>query len=196
MVVNRRCQPSRRLRTVTIGLKASALSGPAYSYLVSELYDKEIELTGNGRSPAFTASFAPGEGKLFRIEPWDDHVTLTGDVTIPSGVKLTLAEGSSVTFEPVDETRGGEDGLRCELVVEGALDAGAGDITFRLSDDADAAGKWHGIRVARTGHADLSGATIEDGLRCVQAYETSTLDVTGTTFINCGQPTELLSTAP
>ena len=196
MVVNRRCQPSRRLRTLTIGLKASDLSGPVHSYLVRELYDKEIELTGNGPSPSFTASFAPGEGKLFRIEPWDDDVTLTGDVTIPAGVKLTLSEGSSVTFDPVDQTRGGEDDLRCELVVEGALDAGAGGITFRLSDDADAAGNWYGIRVARTGHADLSGATVQDGVRCVQAYETSTLDLTNTSFVNCGQETELLSTAP
>ena len=196
MVVNRRCQPSRRLRTVTIGLKASDLSGPVHSYLVTELYDKEIELTANGPSPSFTASFAPGEGKLFRIEPWDDHVALTGDVTIPVGVKLTLAAGSTVTFDPVDQTRGGEDDLRCELVVEGALDAGAGNITFRLADGPDAAGSWHGIRVARTGHADLSGATIRDGLRCVQAYETSTVDVTATSFINCGEEMERISEAP
>ncbi len=199
MVVNRRCQPSRPPdpRRVTIHLKASRLSGPAYSYLVRELYGKEIELTGHGASPSFAASFAPGEGKLFRIEPWDDHVTVTGDVTIPPGMKLTLPAGSTVTFAPGDETRGGEDDLRSELIVEGALDAGAGDITFRSSADSDASSdSWYGIRVARTGHADLSGATIQDGVLCVQAYEASTLDVTNTNLVNCGGGIEVLSTAP
>ncbi len=199
MVVNRRCLPSRPPdpRRVTIHLKASRLSGPAYSYLVRELYGKEIELTGHGDSPSFAASFAPGEGKLFRVEPWDDQVTVTGDVTIPAGVKLTLSAGSTVTFAPGDETRGGEDDLRSELIVEGALDAGAGDITFRSSAESDASpGSWYGIRVARTGHADLSGATIQDGLRCVQAYEASTLDVTNTNLVNCGGGIERLSTAP
>ena len=112
-------------------------------------------------------------------------------------MKLTLPAGSTVTFAPGDETRGGEDDLRSELIVEGALDAGAGDITFRSSADSDASSdSWYGIRVARTGHADLSGATIQDGLRCVQAYEASTLDVTNTNLVNCGGGIERLSTAP
>ena len=41
MVVNRRCQPSRNLRTATIDLSPSRLSGPARPYLVRELYEKE-----------------------------------------------------------------------------------------------------------------------------------------------------------
>ena len=196
MVVNRRCQPTRRLRTVTIDLKASQLNGPARPYLVRELYKKGAALTSGAR-PALTASLAPGEGKLFRLEPWGDAVTLAGDLTIPAGLKLTLPAGSTVAFSPGDETRGGKDELRSELIVEGALDAGAGDITFRSSADSDASpGSWYGIRVARTGHADLSGATIQDGLRCVQAYEASTLDVTNTNLVNCGGGIERLSTAP
>ncbi len=199
MVVNRRCQPyPRRPRMVTIQLDASELDGPTYSYLVRDIHTKEMVATSNGVSPSFSLSLGPGEGKLFRLEPWDDQVALTGDVTVPAGVKLTLAAGTTVAFAPGDETGGGNDGLRSELIVEGTLDAGAGDITFRSSDEAGASsdGSWYGIRVAGTGNADLSGATIEDGLRCVETYETSTLDMTNTALINCGQTVELLSTSP
>ena len=199
MVVNRRCMPwPRRSRMVTVELDPSELNGPAFSYLVGDLHGREIAATSNGLSPSFTLSLGPGEGKLFRIEPWDDHVALTGDVTIPAGVKLTLAAGTTVAFAPGDETGGGKDDLRSELIVEGALDAGAGGITFRSSDGAGPSsdGGWYGIRVAETGNADLSGATIEDGLRCVEAYETSTLDLTDASIVNCGRTVELLSTSP
>ena len=199
MVVNRRCAPwPRRPRTVTVELDASELNGPAWSYLATDLHTGEMVATNNGLYPYFTLSLGPGEGKLFRLEPWDDHVSLTGDVTIPTGVKLTLPAGTTVAFAPGDETGGGNDEVRSELIVEGTLDAGAGGITFRSSDGAAASsdGNWYGIRVAETGNADLSGATIEDGLRCVEAYETSTLDLTEAAMINCGQAVELLSTAP
>ena len=200
MVVNRRCETSyfRRPRTLTIKLDPSELNGPTYSYLVTDLHTKEMVATGNGPSPYFSLALGPGEGKLFRLEPWDDFVTLTGDVMIPAGVKLTLFAGTTVAFAPGDETGGGNDGLRSELIVEGTLDAGAGDITFRSSDDAEGSSDdhWYGIRVAGTGNADLSDATIQDGMRCVEAYETSTVDMTNSALIDCGQTVERLSTAP
>ena len=200
MVVNRRCQPSYfpRPRTVTVKLDPSELNGPAWSYLVRDLHTKEMVATSNGPSPSFSLSLGPGEGKLFRFEPWDDLVALSGDVKIPAGVKLTLSAGTTVAFAPGDETGGGIDDARAELIVEGTLDARAGNITFRSSDEAGVASDagWYGIRVGRTGNADLSGATIEDGLRCVEAYETSTVDMTNSALIDCGQTVELLSTAP
>ena len=102
-----------------------------------------------------------------------------------------------MVFTPGDETGGGEDGMRSELIVEGALDAGAGGVTFRSSDDADgSAGGWYGIRVTPTGHADLSGATIQGGLLCVEAWEASTLDVTGTDLVDCGEGIARLPAAP
>ena len=200
MVVNRRCERSHlpRPRTLTVTLNPVRLNGRTYSYLVGNLHTREMVATSNGPSPSFSLSLRPGEGKLFRIEPWDDLVTLTGDVMVPAGVKLTLSAGTTVAFAPGDETAGGMDDARSELIVEGSLDAGAGNITFRSSDEAGAASgaDWYGIRVARTGNADLSGAAIEDGLSCVQAYETSTLDMTNSALINCGQTVDLLSTTP
>ena len=199
MVVNRRCRPwPRRPRTVTVELDASELNGPAWSYLATDLHTGETAATSNGLSPYFTLSLGPGEGKLFRFEPWDGQVALKGDVKVPAGVKLTLPAGTTVTFAPGDETGGGKDRLRSELIVEGALDAGAGGITFRSSDEAaeSSDGDWYGIRVAATGNADLSGATIQDGLRCVETHETSTVDMTDAALVNCGQGVELLSGSP
>ncbi len=196
MVVNRRCQPSRNLRTVTIDLDPSRLNGPGRPYLVRELYEKDAVVT-NGAFPSVTASFAPGEGKLFRVEPWPEHVTHTPDVTNTAGVQHTHPHGGTVVFAPGDETGGGEDEMRSEVIVEGALDAGAGGVTFRSSDDADSSsGSWYGIRVAPTGHADLSGATIQGGLRCVEAWEASSLDVTGANLVDCGEGIARLPAAP
>ena len=125
MVVNRRCTPwPRRPRMATIQLNSTELNGPAFSYLVENLHTGEMVATSNGVSPSFSVSLGPGEGNLFRFEPWDDQVALPGDVTIPAGVKLTLAAGTTVAFAPGDETGGGNDEVRSELIVEGTLDAG------------------------------------------------------------------------
>ena len=198
MVVNRRCRPSDPPRPVTIRLNLSRLNGLNYSYLVEDLHTGEMVATSNGFSAFFSVSLAPGEGRLFRLEPWDDLVTLSGDVTVPAGVKLTLSAGTTVEFAAGDGTGGGRDGARAELIVEGALDAGAGDITFRSSGAAEASsgGGWYGIRVGRGGSADLSGATIRDGHRCLQIHETSTVDVTNTTLIDCGRAVDLIPAAP
>ena len=198
MVVNRRCRPSDPPRWVTIMLNPSRLNGLNYSYLVEDLHSGEMVATSNGLSASFSVSLAPGEGRLFRLEPWDDLITLGGDVRVPPGVKLTLPAATTVAFAPGDATGGGEDGARGELIVEGALDAGAGDITFRAADDAgvSSGAGWYGIRVAAAGNADLSGATIQDGLRCVQVQETSAIDMTNTNFVNCGQTVERVPAAP
>ncbi len=198
MVVNRRCRPSDPPRWVDITLKPSQLNGPDYSYLVEDIRSGEMVATSNGLSASFSAYLDPGEGRLYRLEPWDDHVVLRGDVTVPAGVKLTLSPGSTVAFAGGDETGGGVDGARAELIVEGALDAGAGSVTFRSSDAAGASsgGGWYGIRVGRAGRADLSGATILGGQSCLQMHETSSVDMTNTSLIDCGQAVDLIPAPP
>ena len=198
MVVNRRCRPSDPPRWVTIMLNPVRLHGPQFSYLIEDVQSGELVVTNRGFSVSFSVYLAPGEGRLYRLVPWDDHVVLSGDVTVPAGVKLTLSPGATVAFAAGDETGGGEDGARAELIVEGALDAGAGSVTFRSSGEAGAssAGGWYGIRVGRAGRADLSGATIRDGHRCLQMHETSSVDLNGTSLINCGLAVDLVPAAP
>ena len=198
MVVNRRCRPGDPPRWVTIFLNPSRLQGLNHSYLVEDLHSGEMVATSNGLSASFSVYLAPGEGRLFRLEPWDDLITLSGDVRVPPGVKLTLSAGATVAFAPGDRTGGGEDASRGELIVEGALDAGAGDITFRSADEAGVSSGegWYGIRVGRAGRADLSGAAIRDGHRCVQLHESSAADVATASFVNCGQAVELVPPPP
>ena len=145
MVVNTQCGTTGT-RTTTVTLDASELDGSAYSYLVQDVYSKESVVTNSGASPSFSVELDPGEGKLFRIEPWDDSVTLTGDVTIPSGITLTLDPRATVEFvansdDTNTENDNDNDGTRSELIVAGTLDASSPGITFRSSNDADDASR-------------------------------------------------------
>ena len=176
--------------------------GSTYSYLVKDVYSRESVVTNDGASPSFSVDLAPGEGKLFRIEPWDDSVTLDGDVTIPTGVTLRLARGATVQFDANSDDTNPEndnDGTRSELIVAGTLNASAGEITFRSSNDDDDASRndWYGIHVESGGSADLSGATIRDASRCVQSHDLTGVTVSAaTTFEHCARTVGLSPTQP
>ena len=208
MVVNTQCGTTGT-RTTTVTLDASELDGSAYSYLVQDVYSKESVVTNSGASPSFSVELDPGEGKLFRIEPWDDSVTLTGDVTIPSGITLTLDPRATVEFvansdDTNTENDNDNDGTRSELIVAGTLDASSPGITFRSSNDADDASRndWYGIHVESGGTADLSGATIRDAHRCVQSHDapdTTPAPVTmsdATELTHCGLTVSLVPSPP
>ncbi len=130
-------------------------------------------------------------------------VTVGGDLIVGDGTNaatLRLEAGTEVRFAATDAESDGQDPGRVELIVEnsGVLQAGAGNITFRSSNDPDDATNtdWYGIRVAASGIADLSGATIRDGRRCVQLRGASTVTLTNTTLTNCGLTVELTGIPP
>ncbi len=124
------------------------------------------------------------------------QVTITGDLTLPLGAELTIKPGVEVEFlANTDGTGGGRDRTRSELLVKGTLDADAGNITFRSANDPATNADWYGIRVASGGIANLSGATIRDGSRCVQ-NEGGTLTMTNVTLSNCGATVTLDPTLP
>ena len=131
------------------------------------------------------------------------EVTVGGDLIVGDGTNaatLRLEAGTEVRFAATDAESDGQDPGRVELIVEnsGVLQAGAGNITFRSSNDADDASNddWYGIRVAASGIADLSGATIRDGRRCVQLRGASTVTLTNTTLTNCGLTVALTGIPP
>ena len=95
-----------------------------------------------------------------------DTVYVGGDVTVPAGITLRIAEGTEVHFPAhTDVLDGGNDATRSELIIEGTLDAGADSITFRSADTTHPSNNdWYGIHVESGGMADLSGATIQDGV--------------------------------
>ena len=134
---------------------------------------------------------------------WSGLVTVGGDLIVGDGTNaatLRLEAGTEVRFAATDAESDGQDPGRVELIVEnsGVLQAGAGNITFRSSNDPDDATNtdWYGIRVAASGIADLSGATIRDGRRCVQLRGASTVTLTNTTLTNCGLTVALTGIPP
>jgi len=53
---------------------------------------------------------------------WSGEVLVTGDVTVPAGSTLTIEPGTTVRFAALsDNTAGGQDPERGELIVHGSL---------------------------------------------------------------------------
>jgi len=117
-------------------------------------------------------------------------VYVSGDVTIVSGATLTLAPNTAVHFLPYhDDTQGGLDSSRAELIVAGRLAAQAAGIVFGSAAAASWGADWYGIVVERGGRADVSNATIRDGLSCLYAKRGGLVRMDHIAFVNCGKPT-------
>lgn len=129
-------------------------------------------------------------GRIEQDTTWRDTIYVGGDVTIASGATLTLAPDTQVHFMPHhDDTQGGLDSTRAELVVEGRLHAQAGGIVFCSANAASLGADWYGIVVKHGGLADVSNATIRDGLRCMYAKRGGRVTMDHVAFANCGKPT-------
>ena len=129
-------------------------------------------------------------GRVEQDTTWRDTVYVGGDVTIAAAATLTLAPNTQVLFLPYrDDARGGLDTTRAELIVEGRLHAQAGGIVFRSADAGSLGADWYGLVVKQGGQADVSHATIRDGLRCVYAKRGGRVIMDAIAFANCGRPT-------
>lgn len=129
-------------------------------------------------------------GRIKQDTTWRDTVYVSGDVTIASGATLTLVPDTQVHFLPYrDNTQGGLDSTRAELIVEGRLNAQAEGIVFRSAAATSLGADWYGIVVERGGLADVSNATIRDGLRCLYAKMGGRVTMDHVAFANCGKPT-------
>ena len=150
--------------------------------------DQAVNYTSNTRSPDTSLDY--WTGRIEQDATWRDTVYVIGDVTIASGATLTLAPNTQVRFLPHrDDTQGGLDPTRAELIVEGRLHAHAGGIVFCSANTASLGADWYGIVVERGGLADVSNATIRDGLRCLYAKRGGRVTMEHVAFANCGKPT-------
>ena len=124
-------------------------------------------------------------GSLTGTQNWSDTVYVGGDVTVASGATLTLAADTEVRFlANTDDTGGGTDTGKSELIVSGTLNASAGGITFSSTNADPDTAEWYGVRVLSGGSANLTGATLRDGVVCAQ--NAGTLTLSNTTFTDCG----------
>jgi hypothetical protein len=132
--------------------------------------DSNVEpLVHDAIDVTFDSSLLTTEGTLPGNETWSGTVTLTGDVLIPAGTTLTIDPGTEVRIQPLaDNSRGGVDWSRIELIVEGDLVAqgvSPGSITMTSDSMTPAKGHWYGIRYDGTARAltELRGLWIEWG---------------------------------
>ena len=147
-----------------------------------EINEAQLTSPANGSLDYWT-------GRLEQDTTWRDTVYVGGDVTIASGATLTLAPDTQVHFMPYrDDTQGGLDSTRAELIVEGRLHAQAEGIVFCSANDASLGADWYGIVVEPDGLADVSNATIRDGLRCLYAKRGGYVRMDHVAFANCGRP--------
>jgi parallel beta-helix repeat protein len=111
------------------------------------------------------SSAATTSGNLIIDEIWSGTITLTGDVTVPEGVTLTIEHGTEVIVSAQsDDTAGGNDGTLTELIVNGSLIAEgteANPIVFTSTSSSPGNNDWGGIRASSGESLVLKHCTVE-----------------------------------
>ncbi len=89
-------------------------------------------------------------GTIYEDETWSESIVIMGDVVVPAGVTLTVMPGTTVVFAAErDDTMSGFDDSRCELIVQGALNADGdseNEILFTVDSLVPVSKDWYGIR--------------------------------------------------
>lgn len=86
-----------------------------------------------------------------RNESWSGNIIIKGDITVASGVILTVMADTHVLFSPnMDQAKSGKDQTRCELIVNGILIVkGTPDhrVVFSSASKSPRMGDWYGIEL-------------------------------------------------
>jgi len=92
---------------------------------------------------------ATTSGVMLVDEIWSGTINITGDVTVPSDITLTIEPGTEVIFSAQsDDTSGGQDISRSELIINGSLIAegtSLSPILFTSNASIEGKGDWSGI---------------------------------------------------
>jgi len=107
------------------------------AYRIRDVVTGETYVSYNGGFPKIV--IGPGRARLFEMcpvfttnETWSDSVHIYCDCTLPSDRTLTIQSGCVVEFDPVgDNSGGGRDSQRAELIIQGELDANGAKFTSR-----------------------------------------------------------------
>lgn len=129
------------------------LSEPDAPYIVTVTAtdDTGVQYTGTIKIHIVNTS----KGRLYADETWSGSQTITEDVVVPAGIRLTIEPGTVVQAN-----------LGCYLKVNGQLDAidpGKGIRFTGQSPDST----WQGIRFDGTGTGILDGVTVSRAVRGV-----------------------------
>ena len=116
-----------------------------------------------------------------------DTVYLTGDFTVESGSKLRIREGTVIVFDTTDDQQAGSDSSKCELIVQGKLEAWGTEqdtIHFLSVSSTPSDSDWYGVRVLPGGNAQLSYCDIRSASTGIEYVDSSTDTVTHCRFRN------------
>lgn len=114
-----------------------------------------IDRDGNSSSQTAELVFMPA-GRLTTDVVWKSSwktIELAGDIEIPERTTLTIEPGLTIRFAETDLAQGGLDPLRCEMLVEGRLNAGTSGgslIRFMSASGQPTRNNWMGIRMRGT----------------------------------------------
>lgn len=130
-----------------------SLSEPDVPYIVTVTAtdDTGVQYTGTIKIHIVNTS----KGRLYADETWSGTHTITEDVGVPAGIKLTIEPGTVVQVNP-----------ECYLRVSGqmeAIDPGKG---IRFAGES-LASTWQGIRFDDAGTGTLDGVTVSRAIRGV-----------------------------
>ncbi len=149
---------------------------PEGSYtLYSRVLDNEGIMEDPANQITFTVddSIITRKGTMTSDEIWSGTVILQGDVTIPAGITLTIAPGTTVLFaELADATFGGLDSSRTELIVNGSLicEGTQSEPIVLTSENLTSAQKNHWYGIHGSGTIRLRFTTVEYAVYGIQAY--------------------------
>jgi len=137
--------------------------------ILSRVTDKltQVETPGLGVTITINTFLPTTSGPLGEDETWSGEVTVTGDVTVPAGITLTMEPGTVVYFQALSDDQGtGQNGSLNELIIGGSLVAD--QVTFTSSDTGSpAAGDWYGIVIQPS-----SGSSTISLTDCIVEYAT------------------------
>ncbi|MCK6546037.1 right-handed parallel beta-helix repeat-containing protein [Myxococcota bacterium] len=123
-------------------------------------------------APAAAQTTVPA-GNLVGSQTWTtagSPYLLSGDVTVPTGVNLTIQPGVEVRLGPGDSLGSGLDTVRTELRVSGTLaiqGTSASRVTITSGAASRAVSDHYGVVLLAGGSANVAHATIEYGHRCL-----------------------------
>jgi hypothetical protein len=111
-------------------------------------------------------------GVLVKDETWSGtyrDILITGDITVPAGITLTITSGTQVVFAQSDDQRSGSISTKPELIIDGGALILAGTqqnpITLTTDSNTPTQGMWGGIQVSHdeteSGMVTINHSTIQ-----------------------------------
>ena len=142
---------------------------------------------GNSISVDFKTNFikTSWSGTLTENTTWWGSITVTGDVTVNSGVILGVESGTTVSLAATsDDQNGGMYTTKAELIINGTLIVNGTSTTSTTFTRSTTTGQWGGIQFNSGSSGNLNYATIENVTKGVYVNGTDNVTINNCTLQN------------